>query len=183
MKVLDKRVESRIPFDWLNLEDMASSSCFRVEIYLPDGVNPNEHLKAMFYQLFTNFKYDLVVANGRWGDFCLDIWNPETDEYDYALDDKEAETRSYLEMLLQSNIEFDYEGLCVCKDWDSFLDAVIPCVTNHLAPFSPMLYNVDEQFVFYFHHTGSIGLLYRNQTKTIDDICACAKLNGYSIEI
>jgi hypothetical protein len=73
-------------------------------------------------------------------------------------------------MLRNSNVEFQYAGFCTCKNWDEFLPVILSCVLNHKAPFSPLFYDIDEEFVFYFHHTGGVGLLYKTETTAIKKI-------------
>src|ERR1041385_696762 len=100
-------------------------------------------------------------------------------EYNYELEGKSQETKSYLTLLIDSKVEFDYAGLCICKDWDSLLSVVISCIINHKAPFSPLFYNLEGEFVFYFHHTGSIGLLYKAENDTVREILHNAEKTGY----
>src|SRR5690606_5286818 len=149
----------------------------RKEIDLKTENNLLEYLAMLFYLLFGKFKDKLIIANGQWGDFCLDTWDPNTNEYNYEFDGKSEETKSYLKLLIDSNLEFDYSGLCICKDWHRFLSVVLSCIINHKAPFSPLFYNLEEEFVFYFHHTGSIGLLYKADNDVVKEILDYAKKN------
>lgn len=181
MKVLEKIHEVRLPFDWVDLEFLPNSSCFKKEIYLKTETPLVEELGVLFHLLFGTVKESLTISNGQWGDFCLETWNPNTNEYDYQFEGKSEEAKAYLNLLVDSNIEFDYSGFCCCKRWDSFLSVVLPCIVNHKAPFSPLFYNIQDQFLFYFHHTGSIGLLYVNENDVIKQLLDDASRNGYAI--
>jgi hypothetical protein len=181
MKILEKIHDHRLPFEWLDLGFLPNSSGIRKEIYLKTEIDPKEYLAVLFYFLFGKFKDKLIIANRYWGDFCLDIWNPKTNECNYELDGKSEETTSYLKMLIESEIAFDYSGLCICKNWDHFLSVILSCVINHRAPFSPMFYNLKEEFVFYFHHTASIGLLYKAENETMKEILRKAEESDYLI--
>ena len=77
------------------------------------------------------------------------------------------ETVSYLHILQDSNIAKGYSGCCVCNDWDTYLSVALDCIMKGIAPYGNFIYNSKEQFFFYFHHTGSIGLYYENETPSI----------------
>ena len=95
--------------------------------------------------------------------------------YDYDIKNKSKETVSYLNMLSESGIEKGYMGVCKCIHWREFLQAIIPCITSHKALYSPIFYSEKENFFFYFHHSGSIGLYYKKQTVTIMEVLTKAK--------
>ena len=182
MKIIEPIHESRLPFKWLNLDYLPNSNCIRKEIYLNEDINVSENLAILFYSLFGNLKDKLIVSNGFWGDFCLDSWNPNTNGSNYSLKNKSTETLSYLKALKDSEIEYNYDGNCKCLNWDKFLSIILPCIINHKAPFSPLIYCVEEEFVFYFHHTGSIGFLYKHNNNVVNEVLAMAKENNYIIK-
>ncbi len=182
VKILEKINEQKLPFEWLDLEYLPNSFCMRKEIYLKDKTNLLENLAMLFYALFRKFRDQFIIANGQWGDFCLDTWYPNTNEYNYELEGKSQETKDYLKLLIDSKIEVNYSGLCICKNWDSFLSATLLCIINHKAPFSPLFFNLEEEFVFYFHHTGSIGLLYKAENETVKEILSNARRNSYLVK-
>jgi hypothetical protein len=117
-----------------------------------------EELISLFYTLFGNLKNNLLIYNKSWWDFCLDTWDPNTDGYNCDLKDKSEESREYLEMLKESGIEIGYTGCCKCEYWDKYLPIILKCITSHIAPYSPRFCDVENEFFFYFHHTGSIGI-------------------------
>jgi hypothetical protein len=114
------------------------------------------------------------VYNKSWWDFCLDTWNIDTDEYNYELKNKSEESLAYIELLIASGIYTGYSGCCKCNDWGSFLPIILDCVTSHIAPYSPRFCDVENEFFFYFHHTGSIGLYYKKDNDVIKGILEIA---------
>ncbi|SDL17516.1 hypothetical protein [Siphonobacter aquaeclarae] len=179
MKVLSKVVEPCLPFRWFDSDGYRNSDAFRKEIYLKEEIDLQEHLVILFYNLFGKNKSDLIISNKYWGAFCLDTWDLNSEDLNVELKEKSETSRSYLKMLVDSGIGYEYKGLCVCNDWGRFLSVILSCVLNHEAPYSPLFYNLNEQFLFYFHHTGSIGLYYRKENDVIKDIFHCAKGNDY----
>jgi len=170
MQILEKTTDNELPFEWLDLTGLRSSNSLRKEIYLDDKGNPAEELKRFFFSCFGNLKEDIVISNSRWGYFCLDIWNINDDTYDFSAENSSHETNQYLKMLLDSGIDTEYEGLCICNDWENFLSIVLPAIVNHIAPYSPYFLNKKNEYMFYFHHTNSIGIYYKSENKAIQDI-------------
>ena len=58
---------------------------------------------------------------------------------------------------------------------------MIPCIVFHEAPYSHIFYNEIENFFFYFHHTGSIGLYYEEESETMLNILNLAEME-YLVE-
>jgi hypothetical protein len=170
MATIKKIDDNRLPFDWIDLNYLPNSMCFRKEVYLKGDLDKVENLALLFYSLFGKIKEKLIISNGQWGDFCIETWNINLGEYNYNIENKSNETAAYISLLTDSRIEVDYNGYCVCKNWDKFLSVILLCIINHTAPFSPLFYNIDNELVFYFHHTGSIGLLYKTETTLIKEI-------------
>jgi hypothetical protein len=149
MKCLDK-VDSKIfPFNWANLDYYPASTGKYNEIYLPTDAKLSEFI-LLFYSLFSSVKSDVKIYNNSWWDYCIDIWNPETDEYDYTLVGKSLETKEYFILLIESSIEIGYAGSCICLNWDKFLHIALQCLINHKAPYSPIFYNEANNFFSIF---------------------------------
>jgi hypothetical protein len=170
MKTLEKTQLFDFPFIWANTENYRKSDAYRTEIYLPDDDNSVEGLISLFNNLFANVQSHLLVYNNSWWDFCLDTWNINTDEYNYDLENRSEESRAYLELLMEAGIEVGYSGSCKCNDWNKFLPVVLNCITSHAAPYSPRFCDVENEFFFYFHHTGSIGLYYKRKNEFVKNI-------------
>jgi hypothetical protein len=47
---------------------------------------------------------------------------------------------------------------------------ILKCIVSHQAPYSPIFYDEVNDFFFYFHHSGSIGLYYKIENETIKNI-------------
>ncbi len=174
MKILNKTTIEDFPFTWVNLDFLPESNGNKVEIYLVNNEDLVEGLISMFNHLFRTIKNSIKVYNSSWWDFCLDTWNVKKDEYDYELDGKSIESKDYLIMLEESTIEIDYSGTCICNDWEKFLKVILPCIVTHQAPYSPIFYDDNYDFFFYFHHSGSIGFYYRKQNDVVEKILTIA---------
>jgi hypothetical protein len=181
MKAILKEEIKDFPFDWANLNSYRESSSYRKEIYLKDHNSMIEGLIFLFYSLFGHAKNRFIIYNKSWWDFCLDSWDFNKDEYNYDLESKSAETQEYLKILKESEIQVNYSGCCICMDWDRFLFVVLKCIISHKAPYSPLFCDVEEEYFFYFHHTGSIGIYYKNENDAIKEILA-KSYKGYTVE-
>lgn len=73
------------------------------------------------------------------------------------------------------------KGLCKSLNWDKFLPIILDCMLSHKAPYSIMIYVPSHDFVFYFHHTGSIGLYYEELNDGVMHIIKIAKHEGFKI--
>jgi hypothetical protein len=175
MKVIEKLTSGNFPFSWVDVDYYPNSNGEKVEIYLRNGNGVSE-LILMFYTLFSKVKADIMIYNSSWWDYCLDTWDHNKDEYDYSAFNKSEETIRYLGLLEESSIDIGYSGSCRCLNWDRFLSVSLRCLLNHIAPFSPLFYSEDNNFFFYFHHTGSIGFYYKNQYNIVQDILQKANL-------
>ncbi len=172
---LEKINIKNFPLKWVNLDSLTDSDGYKIEIYLIENDNLVKGLITMFHTLFKTVKNRVKIYDLSWWDFCLDTWNPNLDKYDYELEGKSDETKSYLRMLKESSIELAYSGICRCNDWDKFLKIVLNCIVNHTAPYSPIFYDDENNFFFYFHHTGSIGFYYEKQNEVVGKILNIAK--------
>lgn len=170
MQILTKIEDKELPFEWLYLTDLRKSNSLRKEIYLGDKGNPVEELKAFFYSCFGNLKDNLIVWNGKWAYFFLDTWEIDSDNYNLSIENSSKETARYLKTLADSDIDTDYEGLCICNDWEELLSIIIPAVVNHSTPYSPYFLDKKNEIMFYFHHTNSIGIYYKSENEIIQQI-------------
>lgn len=170
MQIIDKAYVAEFPLKWADLHYYPGSKGSKIEIYLKDQTDELEGLIYLFHVLFEDVKNRIFIHSKSWWDYCLEVWDLEKDEYNYSLEDKSPETRAYLSMLLESNIEKDYSGSCKCNDFNTFLPIVLKPVICHAAPYSPIFYSEQYDFFFYFHHTGSIGLYYQNHNEKIRQI-------------
>jgi|SRR5690554_1773952 len=175
MKILDKITNQDFPLTWANLDSYTQSKGHKNEIYLFNNENLIEGLTFMFYTLFGNIKSNIKVYNPSWWDYCLDTWNAKEDVYDYELEGKSVETKCYLRMLIQSSIELGYSGICKCNDWDKFLSITLTCIVTHIAPYSHVFYDQENDFFFYFHHTGSMGFYYKTRNEVVEKILSTSK--------
>lgn len=177
MSILKKVEVRKLPPTWISVDFLPDSNSYKNEIYLPKEGCLDWDLRKMFYDIFGGYKKDIQIYNYSWWDFCLDTWNPITEQYDYEMQGKSEETKSYLQILSDSNIEIGYDALCNCENWDFFLKVILTCLITHKAPYSPIFFDHSSNFFFYFHHSGSIGFYYLEQTDTIIKILDIAKQN------
>ncbi|MCD0488083.1 hypothetical protein LPB86_07570 [Pedobacter sp. MC2016-14] len=174
MSILKKVDVTEVIPSWICVDFLPDSSCCKNEIYLKEGLII-EGLIEMFYDIFKKYKKNIQIYNYSWWDFCLDTWDPRTDQYDYELSRKSEETKWYLQILFDSSIEIGYDALCICNDWNIFLKAILKCLTTHKAPYSPIFFDRSNNFFFYFHHSGSIGIYYLEQNDAVIKILDIAK--------
>jgi hypothetical protein len=168
-KILEE-VNHDFPFKWANLDSYRDSKSFRKEIYLVEEDNKIENLIMLFYTLFQDSKPNLIVYNKSWWDFCLDTWDINNDQYNYEVEGKSKGTQQYLRMLHDSQLPISYSGCCSCKDWDVFLASILRCIVDHTAPYSPLICDSENNFFFYFHYSGSIGIYYEEQNTVVEKI-------------
>lgn len=176
------RVENKdFPFEWANLNSYRESRSYRKEIYLKDYNSTSEGLLGLFNFLFGNRKRLLLIYSKSWWDFCLDTWDFNSDSYNYHLKGKSPETKEYLKILKTSNIPLNYSGCCTCVDWDKFLLVILECIITHRAPYSPLFCDAQAEYFFYFHHTGSIGIYFKNDNHEVKQILSKA-YEEYTVE-
>ncbi len=162
------------PFDWANLESYRDSFACRKEIYLKEDDNVIENLIFLFHYLFQSHEKEMVIYNKSWWDFCLDTWDVNKEEYNYDVEGKSLETQEYFKILGDSKIQIGYSGCCKCSNLDKFLSVILKCIINHIAPYSPLFCAIEDEFFFYFHHTGSIGVYYKSENQSIKSILSKA---------
>lgn len=159
---------------------------YKLEIFHQDSKDGIQDLVKMFTDLFAFGKNNLIIGkfplDTQWGAFCIDSYNIGTNEINYDFISSSNETIAYLNMLLESGINFDYMGVCKCNDWSFFLDVILRCIILHIAPYSPCIYNIRDKYFFYFHHTISIGVLYKERSEAIEEIIAISQKNGYVVD-
>ncbi|MEB0262201.1 MULTISPECIES: hypothetical protein [unclassified Mucilaginibacter] len=175
MQTLETVTDISFPFDWVNLTSFRESDAKRVEIYLADSDKPVAGLIIMFTTLFSGIEHDILVYSKSWWGFCLDTWDIHADIYNYDLENKSIETQGYLAMLCEAEIPGNYEGVCKVKNWEMFLSTILPCITNQIAPYSPIFFSKHHNIFFYFHHTGSIGLYYRDEGNEMNKLLKIAE--------
>ena len=187
MKIIEKyQPKNLINFDWLDFNYLPDSEGFKFEIYFKDSKNLVTQSISFFYVFFYVFLNDILVRTfnpaGKWGNFCLGTWDIHNDRYDYFPDNKDEFTASYLAMLLDNEIEPNYSGFCKCFDWDKFLYVILNCIMEHKAPYSLMFYVPNHEFVFYFHHSGSLGIYYKQLNDAVKSIIQKVKKEGLEIK-
>jgi len=187
MKVIEKIVGAHLSgFEWLNFNYLPDSDGFKFEIYSKkNNADIISHTIYIFFTLFRDVKNDIIVKNfgeGSWGDFCIDTWDFENNLYDYSPDNKEEPTASYLTMLNNCEISPNYSGFCKCTDWARFLYITLNCIVSRKAPYSMMFYVPNHKFVFYFHHTGSFGVYYKDLDNFIIDLINAIKQENLEIK-
>ncbi|MEO0684278.1 MAG: hypothetical protein AAFY76_04290, partial [Cyanobacteria bacterium J06649_11] len=150
---------------------------------LPTPLRP---LIELFEVLFSEVKDQIIIGQSKvgeeWGGFCMDTWDMNRQENNYDFSKLSSVTIDYLNLLLDSRIEFDYRGFCRCHDWEHFLRVILGAIISHKAPYSPIFYNISSDYIFYFHHTFSIGLFYRKQNDAVETILKQQKRNGYTLK-
>lgn len=171
-------------FDWIDFDFLPDSNASKVEMYSQTPFMATNFL-GDFKKIFDAENKEIVIGqfgkNAKWGDFCMDVWDINKDEYNYELNGKSPETVEYLQMLRENNIEFSYTGYCSCTDWDSFLIVVFNCVMKQVAPYSMIFYDESNKLFFYFHHTSSFGLYFQDYHKA-SKIIQNAIRNGYKVD-
>jgi hypothetical protein len=170
MKIIKEFNNVQFPFKWINQDYYPNSDAFRREIYIVEGGNCVEGLINLFYFLFEEQAKDILLYQKSWWDFCIDTWDIITDTSNYDLEDKSNESVDYLNMLASAEIKKDYSGTCECLNWNLFLTIVLKCIISHKALYSPLFYNEKNDFFFYFHHTGSIGIYFHAHNTEVDSI-------------
>jgi hypothetical protein len=173
--MLEKINVEMAPFSWVDYEYYPNSAGNRKEIYNNTSPKNIKNLIVTFRDLFNENLSNLIIGQPNvdmeWGQFCIETWNIENDSIDYSFENKSIETIAYLNLLLESGIEFNYKGLCKCKDWDNLLTVVLPCIVNHKAPYSLLFYDIKNNYFFYFHHSFSIGFYYKEKNQAVINIC------------
>lgn len=165
-QILKIQKEQAFPFCWVkfNSDHSIDFQGYKMEIYLKkDFVNVSD-MKSLFYDLFGTVLDGLSIFSLSWWDFCLDTWNIQDNTFCYNPQFLSNETACYLRILQNSKITEGYSGCCICNDWDTYLSAALDCIMKGTAPHGNFIYHSIKQFFFYFHHTGSIGFYYRNET-------------------
>ena len=165
MKILEILANPEFPLKWAETEKLRENDSFRKEIYLRDEDEGDiqNGLIHLFYKLFGNVKDELLVYDKLWWEACLSVWNINSDEYDFDINSKPSDCRAYLEMLEESEVKKDYSGCCRCNNWDQFLSIDLRCIISGEIPYSPLFVHSGSEFFFYFHHTGSIGIYYKDE--------------------
>ncbi|MFD0863720.1 hypothetical protein ACFQ1M_16010 [Sungkyunkwania multivorans] len=183
MKLLEKTEFNA--YSWLNFESLPDSHGYKFELYPKSELNIDGFV-ILFYSIFEKFIDELQIGqfgrNNKWGDFCIDTWDLHNDRCDYSLEGKSKSTSTYLNMLTANEIEPEYTGFCKSLNWNRFLPIILDCIFNHIAPYSIMIYAPNCQLVFYFHHTGSIGVYYSDLNDGVMHVIDKAKIEDLEIK-
>lgn len=172
--ILEKSESQLFPFDWVDLDSWRDSEARRVVFELEGGYTV-EHFTQVFLGLFEELLPQVSVFLDSWWDFCLDTWNIKEDTYDYTLVTKAGASKDYLNILIASGIECGFGGSCDCLDWEAFLKPVVPCITDHLAPYSPLFHSNELNTFFYLHHSWGIGLYCTEKSAWVEQFIADAQ--------
>lgn len=172
-------------FNWLDFDDLPKSKGYKFELYNDCEIAIDEFI-LQFYSLFKKFTTEIQIGqfgvDSKWGDFCIDTWDFENDKYDYTPENKTQSTSNYLKMLIENEIEPEYKGFCECMNWDEFLPIILDCILKHTAPYSLMFYIPSYNIVFYFHHTGSFGVYYKQLNEGVKHIIERSKKGELEIK-
>lgn len=159
--------------DWIDLADLRNSKGKRFEVYASPETGISEFIQIT-HSLVGGLDETMQIAhmgdNPTWGDFCLDTWNISANTADYSVVGKRKETVAYLELLQKSGISPTYTGVCTCDAWNSFLEIVLACIFNHIAPYSIVILLPDSDLFFYFHHSRCWGVYYRELNSKVSEI-------------
>lgn len=172
MKVIEAIKGNEFPFSWANLENYRETKAERVEMYLREDENLEEGLMFLFYSLFGKHKDEIFVYEKSWWNLCLDIDEDAFENKDDLMHTLKIK-KDYLQIIENANLENEYTGSCKCMDWDAFLPVVLRGILDYLIIYSPVFYNKEHDFFFYFHYTGSIGMYY-HKNKVTDEILEIA---------
>ena len=181
MNIISSTSNEEFPLKWADLKYFPASKAQKCEIYLKEYTDTIGGLITLFDNLFGTLKEEITIYNSSWWDFCLDTWDPNKDQYDYtaSFDNKSKQSINYIRMLQESNIKIGYTGNCKCNNWNKFLEIILECIISHQAPYSPIFYSEEHNFFFYFHHSGSIGLYFKD-SELVNNILDIAQ-NNYDI--
>jgi hypothetical protein len=151
------------PFPWLNLEYLPDSQGQKFELNAQVNSSSAEFIAAIS-SIFQPYSSTFIIGHqgepGIWGDFCIDTWDFKNNVQNFQIKGKSPETQRYLQFLEENGVEPEYFGCCICKSWDIFIPIVWECVKSHNAPYSPIFYNLEHEYMFYIHHSFSVGVYY-----------------------
>ena len=185
MRIIEK-YEGFNGFKWLNFDYLPDSKAGRFEIYFEESGDVISKFIQLFNVIFNKSLSNVLIKTfgeeSEWGDFCIDTWDAESDEYDYSPENKTEPTSSYLSMLKDSGVEPSFTGFCQCNDLDKFLYIIIHCVMDYKAPYSMMFYDIDNEIVFYLHHSCSFGVYYKELNANVKSIIEVVKKNNLEIK-
>ena len=158
---------------WFSLDNFPISEAYRYEIYLNDDSSV-ENLYLMFERLFSNIDTLILCYDTSWWDICIETWDINNNLFNYTLQGKSVETCNFLKMLEDNNITKNYNGFITSTSWDIFLDKLLPLVLTGQAPYCPLFYIEKYEIVFYFHHSGSIGLYAHQKSEFLQTLLISA---------
>lgn len=186
-KILEKYdIEKFKGFNWLNFDYLPDSKGSKFELYFDESRDLTSKFILLFYSLFKPFLGEILIQTfrpeGIWGNFCIDVWDFDSDKYDYSFHNKSEPTSNFLKMLSENEIEPEYSGYCRCLDWDKFLPIILNCIISHKAPYSLMFYIPNQKLVFYFHHTASFGFYYKELSEGVKYIMERIEIENLDIK-
>jgi len=176
---------SKKGLQWLDRSHLSNSDGFKLELYPTIEIQVSEYL-GLFNSLFSNFYDQIIIGHlgeePSWGDFCLDTWDFKNDSSNFSLEGKSPSSALYLQLLINSEIEFDYSGFCACKNWGDFLPIITQCIVEHNALYSPVFIIPEDDIAFYMHHTLSFGIYFTEENSTLKAILEKASQNSLIIK-
>lgn len=187
MKALRKiGIHNENIFNWLNYDFLPDSQGFKFEMHnlniLDDVKLDYDAFQSIFEEVIDEIIIKPPFRDEEWGGFCLDTWDFVNDRVDYSLSNKCELTSKYLNMLINSDIEPQYNGYCECLNWKYFLNLIFDCILSNSAPYSLLFFVPKYDFVFYFHHTSSIGFLYKELNECVLEIIERAKKVNFELK-
>lgn len=175
MRVVEKYNSSSLQgFQWLNFESLPESDGYKAEIFFNDYDGTVASMMSHFYYFFSKYKDDILInqfGNYDWGDYCLDDFSESSN----------TSVGKYLGMLSENEIEYEYKGFVKCLNWNRFLNITLENVVNCSALYGMIFYVINQQFAFYFHYSGSIGLYYKELNSAIKQIIMKANKERFRV--
>jgi hypothetical protein len=179
-----------VTLDWFDFDEPMKSNATKIELYLSDIISGNLQivlLKKVFFEIFAGKLDSIYITqekiNADWGGLPLDVWVLQDNEFIFDNSGEISDiSRDYLSYLDQSHVEYDYQGVCKCNDWQRFLNIIIPGVLNQIFIYSPKILDVENNMILYFHHSGSIGI-YFNKRFTLPYIRNIASRYNLSLQV
>lgn len=170
MRIIEKRNCLEFPFDWINLDFYPESEGKKIEIISKKTENKKENMIDMFNKIFIALDQSIYIYFSSWWDYTLDTWNIQSDNFDYSKNNKHITSKKYINLLEKSEIEIGYSGCCSCNDYVAFLKISLNPLLQKKAPYSHLFFNVENNYFFYYHHTGEIGLYYKEKNLIVGRI-------------
>lgn len=191
MFILEK-IQNPIPFEWFNYDYWPDSKAFRIvlnQCYEGISIQDKKNNIVKFILSIINM-YDIedfIIGQAKpeipWGGMTMGVWGIEAEEFFFdAKDNLTNETEEYLNLLSKSKINFDYDGLCLCNNWEVLTNIILNCILSGSAPFSPLIYDLSNERIIYFHHTLTIGIYFIKKEDNLI-LAKLAEINQLTVSI